>query len=241
MKRQERHHLKENELAHIARNARDVVEQRRSQLLVIVIALVVVAVSALGYFGYRSRAENRAGALLADAQIVEEARVGPPPLPGTPAAGLSFPTDREKLQAALTKYKQVADEYPSTDAGQFARYREATLQVALGNPKEATAAYQQVIDVSGDALYGRMARLGLAEAHVRSGNFDQAITTYQELAQQKDGPLPVDGILMQLGRTYLEAGKPAEAQQTFNRIVEEFPQSPFSGEAQRELEGLKKT
>jgi outer membrane protein assembly factor BamD (BamD/ComL family) len=46
---------------------------------------------------------------------------------------------------------------------------------------------------------------------------------------------------MQLGRTYLDAGKPSEAQQVFSRVVEEFPNSPFSGDARRELDTLKKT
>jgi outer membrane protein assembly factor BamD (BamD/ComL family) len=60
------------------------------------------------------------------------------------------------------------------------------------------------------------------------------------LAQRKDGPLPIDGILMQLGRAYLDAGRPNDAQQTFNRLVEEFPDSPFNAEARRQLESLKK-
>ena len=34
---------------------------------------------------------------------------------------------------------------------------------------------------------------------------------------------------MQLGRTYLDAGKRTEAQQTFNRLVDEYPDSPFNG------------
>ena len=56
----------------------------------------------------------------------DEARVGPPPAAGSPApAGLSFETERAKNQAALTKFKIAADAYPSTDAGIFARYREA--------------------------------------------------------------------------------------------------------------------
>ena len=46
---------------------------------------------------------------------------------------------------------------------------------------------------------------------------------------------------MQLGRTYLEAGKRADAQQTFNRLVEEYPESPFTGDARKEIETLKKT
>ena len=89
-----------------------------------------------------------------------------------------------------------------------------------------------------------LGELGVATVHAaqaRSGQYDQAINTFKELAQRKDGPLPVDGILMQLGKTYLEAGKRADAQQTFNRIVEEYPESPFSSDAKREIETLKKT
>jgi outer membrane protein assembly factor BamD (BamD/ComL family) len=40
---------------------------------------------------------------------------------------------------------------------------------------------------------------------------------------------------------YLDAGKRTEAQQTFNRLVEEFPESPYSGDARKALDDLKKT
>lgn len=241
MKRTERHHLKENELAHLARSAQQVVEGRGSQASMILIAVAIVVVGALGYYTWHRSVESRAHALLAEALTIETARVGPPAAPGTPSQGLVYPTEREKQQAALTKFKAVADQYPASDAGQFARYREATTQMALGNTKEALAAYQQVIDRAGTSLYGQMALLGQAQAQTRAGQFDPAITTYRELSQRTDGPLPVDGILMQLGQTYLEAGKPTEAQQTFNRLVEEFPESPFSSDARRELDTLKKT
>ena len=141
----------------------------------------------------------------------------------------------------LTKFKTAADAYPSTDAGLYARYQQAAAYMTLGQPKEAAATYQQVIDRAGNKIYGQMSKLGLAEAQARAGQYDAAIAAFNELSQRKDGPLPVDGILMQLGRTYLEAGKRSEAQQVFNRLVEEFPESPFSGDARRELENLKKT
>ncbi len=241
MKTTERHHLKENELSALARNARRAAEERRGPLLSIVVALAVLGVAALVYVGWRGRVDGRAGALLADASIVETARVGPPAAPGAPSAGLTFPTEREKLQAAQAKFKAVADQYPSTDAGLFARYREATILMALGNPADSMKSYQAVIDRAGSRIYGQMARLGLAEAQARGGQYDSAINAYKELVAQADGSLPIDGILMQLGRTYLDAGKPADAQQTFTRVVEEFPNSPFSGDARRELDTLKKT
>jgi tetratricopeptide (TPR) repeat protein len=241
MKRTERRHLKENELAHLAVRARDVVAERRSQMTIAVAAVLVVAAVVIGYFVWRGRVQSRAHSLLAEAQLVELARVGPPGAPGTPTVGLSFPTEREKNETALARFKAVADQYPRTDAGLFARYKEGATQMALSNPKEAAIAYQRVIDEGGDGIYARMSRLGLAEAQSRAGQYEQAIDTYKQLTQLSDGPLPLDGILMQLGRTYLEAGRPADAQQTFNRLIDEFPNSPFSGEAQRELDQLKKT
>jgi tetratricopeptide (TPR) repeat protein len=241
MKRTERHHLKENDLVQLASRTRDAIDSRQREVGAVAIAIIVVAIAVIGFFAWRSRVEGRAGALLADAIVVSEARVGPPPAPGAPATGLSFPTEREKLEAAAAKFKAVADQYPSSDAGQFARYREAATLMAIGNTKEAAAAYQRVIDQAGGGLYGQMAQLGLAEAQARDGQYETAINTYKGLAENRDGTLPVDGILMQLGRTYLDAGKTTEAQQTFNRVVEEFPESPFSGDARRELESLKKS
>jgi tetratricopeptide (TPR) repeat protein len=240
MKTQERRHLKENELRNLARQAGHTVSERRTETTALVAIIVVVGALGLGYYGWRERVQGKAHGLLAEAMAVQDARVGPPPAPGTPSGGLYFPTERERSQAALTKFKIAADAYPSTDAGVYARYQEGALSLALGSTPGAIAAYQQVIKESGDNFYGQMARLGLAEAQARGGQYDPAINTFKEMAQRKDGPLPVDAILMQLGRTYLDAGKRADAQQTFNRIVEEYPESPFTGDARKEIETLKK-
>jgi len=241
MKRTERQHLKENELRAFALQARDTLEARKRETTLIIAIAVVVGAAAIGYFGWREHVRSQAHGLLAQAMATEDARVGPPPAPGTPSKGLYFPTERERGQAALTKFKVAADAYPSTDAGIYARYQQASTSLALGDPKGAAAAYQAVIDKDGDGFYGQMARLGLAEAQARAGQFEQDINTFKDMVQRKDGPLPIDGILMQLGRTYLEAGKRADAQQTFNRLVEEYPESPFTGDARKEIESLKKT
>ena len=240
MKRTERHHLKENELEKFARQARGMFQARQREAMAALVAVVMIGVVAIGYWAWRERVQTRAHALLADAMAIQGARAGPPAAPGGGSA-LSFPTERERSKAALTKFKAAADAYPSTDAGLFARYQEASTLMALGSATEAANSYRQVIDRASGGIYGQMARLGLAEAQARAGEYEQAINTFKELAQRKDGPLPIDGILMQLGRTYRDAGKRSDAQQTFNRLVEEYPESPFTGDAKRELETLKKT
>jgi TolA-binding protein len=241
MKRTERHHLKENELAHLAAGARDIVESRRGPILAVVAAVVILIVGVGGYVSWRNNVEGRAYGKLAAALAVEEARIGPPAAFGSQApTGLSFVSQREKDQAALTKYKEVADEFPASDAGIYARYRQASTYMALGLPKNAIEAYQQVIAQGGDSHFAQMARLGLAEAQAQTGAYDEAINTFRDMSQRKDGPLPVDGMLLRLGRIQVEAGKSTEAEQTFNRLVQEFPESPFVADARKELEQLKK-
>src|SRR5436190_20363064 len=142
MKRAERRHLKDNELARAAATARQVVEERRTQVTAIGVGIAVVAVVVLGYFWWTGRVSSRAHVLLADALAVDEARIGPPPAAGSTApAGLSYETARARNQAALTKFKIVADEYPSNDAGIFARYRQAATYMALGEAASAATTY----------------------------------------------------------------------------------------------------
>jgi tetratricopeptide (TPR) repeat protein len=237
MKRAERHHLKQNELERLAVQARKALSERTPAVTGVLVALLVVAVVGIGYYAWRAHVQSRAHALLAEAIATQEAAITT--LGSTAAAG-SYANERARLQAAVAKFKAAADAYPSTDAGIYARYQEAVGQVTLGNLAAATTAYQEVIRTAGDDIHGQMARLGSAEVQARAGQYDQAINTYKEMAQRKDGPLPIDGILMQLGRTYRDAGKRADAQQTFNRLVQEFPESPFSADAKRELDSLNK-
>ena len=239
MKRTERHHLKQNEAEAIAVQAINLFADKRREVTTVLAVVAVIALGAASYWAWHTHEQDKAHALLAEAMVVQESRVGPPAAPGA-AAGLTFPTERERAQAAIAKFRTAADAYPTTDAGLFARYQEGSLQLTLGNPADAIKAYQSVVDRAGDGLYGQMSHLGLAEAYVRGGQFEQAINAYKELAQRKDGQLPIDGILMQLGRTYRDAGRPNDAQQTFTRLVDEFPDSPFNADAKRELEGLKK-
>src|SRR3954465_4439886 len=185
MKRAERQHLKENELRAFAIQARETLDARRRETTAGIAIAVIVAAATIGYFGWREHVQTKAHGLLAQAMATADARVGPPRGPGSPSTGLYFPTERERAQAALTKFKVAADAYPSTDAGIFARYQQASSALAIGNAPQAAAAYQQVIAKAGDGFYGQMARLGLAEAQTRAGQYDQAINTFKELSQRK--------------------------------------------------------
>jgi TolA-binding protein len=246
MKSIERHQLKEDEFITTLQDTFARIDEHRRQVIWAVAALVVIAGTVGGVIWWRQDVNSKAAALLAEAQVVAEAPVVPPAPPaaaGTttpppaPTPG-SYPTEHAKLEAALPKYLAAADAYPSSESGLAARYAAAGTLVALGRPAEAATRYQEVIDRAGSGLYGRMARLGLASVQAAQGKYDPAIATFKELAAtSKD--LPVDGILMQLARTYAAAGKKVEASQTYKRVTDEFPTSPYAADARKEIDALK--
>ena len=285
MRREERHHLKENPLAILLAEFRGwLAESRRSLLLGGGIVLAAL-VAAGGYFSWTQVQQQRAGELLAEAMSTLEAAVVPPPAdpvaitpePDTPVAPTtddgtdtasdsdedddveampdpeptlasaadfvqppgSYPTVEAKLEAALPQLLAVADAYPSTQQGVTARYQAAAVLVALERANDAVAQYQQVIDVAGDALYGQMSRMGLAEALLLTGQPQEAIPLLESQTGSLESIIPVDAVLMRLGRAYLLAGQPDDALATFNRVVEEFPISMYYAEAQQEVETLR--
>jgi tetratricopeptide (TPR) repeat protein len=209
-------------------------------------ALVIAAILGGGYWLWQRQQLEKASALLAAARVVATAPVTPPQLPtvGGPAtpppppAG-SYPTEAARDAAALVKFREAAAAYPDTQPGITAKYQEASLLSEMGKVTEAEQAYNEVVRRDGNGLFGRMARLGVAALQLRAGRVDPAIQTLQELSQRTDTDLPVDSILMQLGNAYRRAGRIPEAIRAYSRVVDEFAESAYAGDAKTEIDQLK--
>ena len=145
MKRKQRHHLKENELAQTIVAAREALIARKRQLTSILLALLVIAAVVGGIVMWRQEDNVRAQRLLADAMVIFNARVipatvssdtpGEVPAAATIGATGSYATQFAKLTAALPRLKAAADAYPETDAGVTARYHYASSLAALGSSR----------------------------------------------------------------------------------------------------------
>jgi tetratricopeptide (TPR) repeat protein len=249
LKRKERHHLRENELAHTIASTREFVGRRKREVGAILTIVVLAAVVVIGVAIVRNRTDSRGQDLLAAAKVALNARVvpatgtsGPGQLPAAAEIGAtgSFPTEEAKLNAALPKLKAAAEAYPNSAAGIEARYHYAGALAALGRHAEAVAQFDDVLKRGGsDSLYGRMAALGKADTQAKSGQIDAAIASWKELAEKKDARLPEDAILMELGRAYQTKGSTDEARKTFTRLVDEYPESAYATEARAALDSLK--
>ena len=246
MKQSQRRHLKDNELAIAIAHANDWRVRHQKTITVAMFAVVIAAVAVIGFVAWRNSVDTAARAMLAEAMVIYEAGVTPPPVEPTgnesPAAPVqqpgTYPTERAKLEAALPKFLAAADEYPNTDPGVTARYHAAAILVGLGRIDEAIQQYDRVIS-EGSGLLAQMARLGKAEAQLRASRFDAAIASFTELSNRTDMSVPKEAMLMELARAQRLAGRTDDARKTLNQIVEQHADSPFASEARAELEKIK--
>jgi TolA-binding protein len=239
MKATERHHLKENDFETWLIGAKAWFDANRHFVLYGGVAVALLAAAVGGTVAYRSVQAGKASGLLAEAMSVAEAAVVAPAAadagkPPVQPAG-TYPSDRARLEAALPKLMAVAEAYPASDAGIIGRYRAAAALVALGKTADGIQRYQEVV-AQGKGVYQIMARLGIAEAQLTAGQFDQAIAALKEIAALNSEDAPADGVLMQLARAYRLAGKDDDAKKTFKRVADEYPQSPYTQVARRELD-----
>jgi tetratricopeptide (TPR) repeat protein len=248
VKRLERKHLKEDELARTIRIAREFAEPRQNLMKNVGIAALVLIVIGVAFGFWRERSDSRGQEELAEAMVALNAQVVPVGVTGAegvPAAASlnaegTFATEAAKLQVALPKLKAAADAYPGSPSGIQARYHMAGALASLGRYADAQSAFDDVIKRAGEgSLYGQMALLGKADAQSHAGQLDAAIETWKGLVAKNSDALPVDAVLMELARAYVQKGNRDEARKTFTEIVDKHPLSPYTQEARTELENLK--
>jgi hypothetical protein len=185
------------------------------------------------------RGENQAGAALGVAMATAQAQIVlAPSVPGAKQQPGTFPTEKARLEAALAAFQQVAASHAGTTAALTANYHAGGALLGLGRAAEAEAKFNEVAASAGSSIYGPMARMASAEALRAAGKVDEAVKVLTDLAAQRDTVLPVDGVLMELARTCVKAGKTQEARAAFKRVVDEFPQSPYASDARQQIASL---
>jgi len=239
MKAQQRHRLKEDAFALNTMRVVESFNAHRDRWIAGGLAVVVVIAGVAGFTVWRRHAREAGGAVIGVALAIEQAQIAPAPtVPGASQAAGTYPTEQARSEAALKAFQQIAAMYGSASAGITAEYHVGINDLALGRFADAQQAFQQTAAEAGDSIYAPMAKMGEAEALLAAGRYDDAIKAFTGLSAQRDGPLPVDGVLMQLAGAYVKAGKTAEARATYQRVLDEFSDSPYAQDARQQLAGL---
>ncbi len=220
--------MKRNELVETMGRTVDYVSHHRKGVTEGLIAAAVVAVLIGGFLLLRGYRENQAGRELSAALAALDT-----PIAGQPAslgAAKTFATAEARDKEADGHLRKAAD-HPGTSAGRAAALILAAREKAPNAETFARTAREAKAEVAASAQIGE-ARLLAAQ-----GKKTEAIGRLKDAIQDPASAAPKDALLFALGQVYEDAGSASDARVTFQRLVTDYPNSPYRNDARQKIPG----
>lgn len=231
MDRQTRQAIKHDKFLDELNQAYSFAAKNRKPLILAAVVLAVLAVGAAVLAGYARGQENEAQVLLA--QGIEIVQAAPGEV--VRATSTSYESQEAKDEAAEEIFRRVIDEYGSRDAADVASLYLASMEASRGEYDSARARFETFVDDHGDHLLAGSAEVSLLNMRLAAGETDAVITELQQRIDAETESLPRPVLLSLLAQAYEMKGEQDKATAAYQRIANEFPDSPYSLDAQRKL------
>jgi len=205
-----RHELKEQD--EITTSLEKFVEfsvARKNELIIAGVALVVVVAAVFGWSYYRTNRNNNAQLQLAQVFRAYDDTSKP---------------DKQRFETTIAEAQKTVDAYGSLPAGAIAQYYIGLSQEGLGDSAKATQSLQAAID-RGDSTIKGTAQFALAGLHKKLGEGPKAIEVYKQLYDS--GNYSKAAVAYELALLYESTEQPNQARDYYQKIVTDFPDSPF--------------
>ncbi len=199
--------------------------------------LLLVALGVAFYFWRNSRLQDANGALAQATRVYLAPVSATGARPNDPDEP-SFANEAARRARAKQLLEKVRADYGSTAAADVAGLYLAQIAADEGRLDEARKAWQEFVDDHGDHLLAGEARLNLINLDRKQGKAEKVADELRRMLDGNDQTLPQDVILFELGATLEQLNRKQEAAQTYQRILDEFPQSPYGSEAQQKVSAL---
>ena len=232
--------IKRDEFASAVGRGVEYAETHTRQLVTtLVVVLGAVLIGLLIYFYADHRAEQ-ANEALADAVKVYGAPIDPTGAKPNDPVQPTFASEAAR-QARAMELLTKARGYAWTDAADVASLYVAQLDAGSGKLAEARDLWSSFVKKHGEHALAAQARIDLLDLDRSQGKGQQVAQQLREMLDQGDPPLPQDVILMQLATTLEQLNRDQEAVQMYQRLLDEYPQSPYRQPAQQKIVALDPT
>lgn len=232
------------------------------QILMGVAAVIAAVVGVVLFLNYQDGREKDASHQLSEALKVYRAPIDEPAtdaiddLFGTPpdsapdegaaeeptaesetdGDGLSFASEAERRSAARMELEAVRESYGSTSSGRLASVYLGQIAAAEGDTAKARELWTNYLEAAGrDHAMAIGVQLNLYSLDRAEGRGEELAATLRGAVATESSPLPKDALLFELAATLAQLGDEEGARETFQRVVNEFPESGYAIRARQQL------
>jgi tetratricopeptide (TPR) repeat protein len=236
-----RKEIRRDEFADVVGKGMEYAETHTRAILYAVgaIALVTLLTGAVYLFlNHRTDKANEAlgHALKAYAAPVDASA----PKPDDPQAP-SFATDAARKERSRQLLQGVRDDFGSTDAADVADLYLAEMDAENGKLADARKVWESFVKEHKGHMLAGQAQLNLLALDRKEGKAQEVVQKLRAMLEDAEPPLPQDVVLYELGDTLEQLGQKPEALLQYQRILDEYPQSPYHSEAQQKVAALDPT
>lgn len=217
-----RHELKEqDEITTYLQKFTEFVVRYQKEATTGVVAIAALAIIIFGWTYYRSSRNARAEAQLS--QAID-----------TFNDTTNIKSDKERYEKTLAEAQKTYDQYGSLPAGMIALYYVGLSQDGLGDMNKSVQTLQEVSD-HGDPSIKAVAQFAMGSIYKKHGENQKAIDIYKRLYDS--GGYSKAAVAYELASLYEVNKQPDQAKDFYQKVVSEYPDSPFRTNAD---EGLKR-
>jgi len=142
------------------------------------------------------------------------------------------------VATAAQHLQEAVDEYGRSDQGDMARVFLSRIKLQQGEVETARALLVEVTNRHAGDSIGRVATLDLVQLRVATGQAAEVALELEEMVVGVNESLPRDVALYELGELFVREQDPERARGYYQRLVDEFPESPYRSLAGQRLTEL---
>ena len=234
-----RKELKQDEIREKVVDAVKSVTIHGRQIVYILAVVMAVGLIASGWFIFEQRQNETSQNFLGTALEKYNSPVGEQQNANASKPTYSYKTESEKYAAALKDFEEITKKYSNTTAADQARYMAGICAFYLKDLPKAEQYLQESGKVSERNILYFQSRIALANLFLETGKADRAVQIMNEAVGKRNPPVPVEYLLFQLAGGYEKLGKKKEAQDTYQKIIDQYKESALVFQAQMRLNQLK--
>lgn len=142
------------------------------------------------------------------------------------------------VDAAEPLLREVVDRYGRTHQADVARLYLARVELGRGETEKAQETLRKLANQRPGTAIGSTAMLDLLHLRIAAGQGAEVASELQAMVSAAEPALPRDTALYELGMLLVREERATEARDQFDRLVKEFPESPYRFVAQQKLSEL---
>jgi tetratricopeptide (TPR) repeat protein len=223
-----RKQIKRDEFMESLGNAFDWVQDNVRILVGIGLGLIIALIVVVVYLGYADRRAARADEALAAAMRIHQAPIDPVAANPEDAERPTFADSSSRALRAEELFTQVVADYGRSDAARIATVYLGQIAADAGDLETARQHWQQAATKGGENALTAEVQVNLMSLDRAQGRGDELVTRLRALLSGTETELPPDLLWYQLGVTLEELDRQGEANEAFQRLLEEYPQSAFA-------------